>query len=440
MYCVESCVDLGYQYKAQLLELQQVSGGRRSGPLRGAEAVITTLVWQQWEMELEDHPDKEWVQILVRGIQQGFCVGHDQSVGELRRCRGNMCSSREQRAVIQEYLDEEVEASRVWRVSPKEEAKVHCSPFGVIPKKGKPGRWRLIVDLSTLDGGSVNEGVSKEWSSLHYMSMDHVVEQVFKVGRGAKMAKADVKKVYRNVPVHPDDRWLLGMEWQGATFVDGTLPFGLRSAPLLFTALGDALEWVAKAHGAGWLRHYIDDFVTVGAPGTDECARSMRAFKEVCGRMGMPLDDGKEEGLAMVLTFLGMELDTLQGEIRLPQERLLGLRKKLEEWRGMKSCRKREFLLVVGHLNHACRAVRVGRLFMRRLLDLNTTVRSLDRRVHLNVAARVDLEWWGRFGIHWSGMAMMRSVVAAEEPQVELWTDASGSWGCGAVWGTRWFQ
>ncbi len=50
------------------------------------------------------------------------------------------------------------------------------------------------------------------------------------------MAKADVKKAYRNVPVHPDDRRLLGMEWRGTTFVDRTLPFGLRSAPLLFTA------------------------------------------------------------------------------------------------------------------------------------------------------------------------------------------------------------
>ena len=110
------CVDLGYQYKAQLLELERVSGGRRSGPLTGAEAVITPLVWQQWERELEDHPDKEWVQFLVRGIRQGFRVGHDQSVGELRRCRGNMCSAREQSAVIQEYLDKEVEAGRMHKI------------------------------------------------------------------------------------------------------------------------------------------------------------------------------------------------------------------------------------------------------------------------------------------------------------------------------------
>ena len=27
------------------------------------------------------------------------------------------------------------------------------------------------------------------------------------------MAKFDLKAAYRNVPVHPDDRWLLGMIW-----------------------------------------------------------------------------------------------------------------------------------------------------------------------------------------------------------------------------------
>ena len=38
-----------------------------------------------------------------------------------------------------------------------EQMGVHCSPFGVIPKKGKAGRWRLIVDLSSPDrGGAAN--------------------------------------------------------------------------------------------------------------------------------------------------------------------------------------------------------------------------------------------------------------------------------------------
>ena len=45
------------------------------------------------------------------------------------------------------------------------------------------------------------------------------------------MAKADIKQAYRNMLVHPDDRDLLGMQWQGQLLVDGCLPFGLRSAP-----------------------------------------------------------------------------------------------------------------------------------------------------------------------------------------------------------------
>jgi hypothetical protein len=55
-----------------------------------------------------------------------------------------------------------------------------------------------------------------------------------KRGRGSLIAKMDVKHAYRNVPVH---RYLLGV------FVDMVLPFGLRSVPLLFMAVADALQW-----------------------------------------------------------------------------------------------------------------------------------------------------------------------------------------------------
>ena len=42
---------------------------------------------------------------------------------------------------------------------------------------------------------------------------------------------------------------LLGMQWEGGLFVDTTLPFGLRSAPKIFTALTDAVEWTVKRRG-----------------------------------------------------------------------------------------------------------------------------------------------------------------------------------------------
>ena len=58
------------------------------------------------------------------------------------------------------------------------------------------------------------------------------------------MAKADIMQAYRIVPVHPDDRHLLGVQWKGEILLDKVLPFGLRSAPLIFTARADAFQWI----------------------------------------------------------------------------------------------------------------------------------------------------------------------------------------------------
>ncbi len=252
--------------------------------------------------------------------------------------------------------------------------------------------------MSAPEGESVNDGIARELASVAYTSVDEVVRRVMQLGKEAEIAKADVKAAYRNAPVHPRDRWLLGMKWRGETLVDGTLPFGLRSAPLLFTALRDAIQWIAGKKGAEWLRHNVDDFVMVGRGGTGECTRAMAALKETCHILGMPLDDAKEEGPAEVVTFLGIELDTNNMEIRLPREKLTELRTTVKRWRGMKSCRKRDLQSIVGSLNHACkaiRAIREGRAFKRRLQDLIASVDKEDRRVRLNVEARGGA-WVGR--------------------------------------------
>ena len=41
-------------------------------------------------------------------------------------------------------------------------------------------------------------------------------------------------------------------------------------------------------------------------------------------------------------------------------------------------------------------------------------------------------------GLEWSILMLYSSRL--EHPDVSLWSDASGSWGCGAVWNNRWFQ
>ena len=122
-----------------------------------------------------------------------------------------------------------------------------------------------------------------------------------------------------------------------------------------------------------WLSHYIDDFVMVGAPGTGECGHNLGILKETCERWRLPLDKEKEDGPATAITFLGIEVDILAGEVRLPANKLAELVSLVKRWRGMKSCRKWELLSIIGSLSHACKVVRACRSFLRHLIDLAAT-------------------------------------------------------------------
>ena len=71
--------------------------------------------------------------------------------------------------MVSNYLEEELALNRIVELPPGQAQKLdglQCSPFGVIPKKHKPGKWRLIVDLSSPKHFSVNDGIAKELCSL----------------------------------------------------------------------------------------------------------------------------------------------------------------------------------------------------------------------------------------------------------------------------------
>jgi len=81
-----------------------------------------------------------------------------------------MLSALEHPEVVQKYLQEECQMGRVLGPFDLGELPgVHVSKFGVIPKSNQPGKWRLILDLSSPNGASVNDGIQKELCSLQYM-------------------------------------------------------------------------------------------------------------------------------------------------------------------------------------------------------------------------------------------------------------------------------
>ena len=217
------------------------------------------------------------------------------------------------------------------------------------------------------------------------------------MGPGALLAKADIKLAYRLVPMHPDDRPLLGVEWKGACYVDAMLPFGLSSAPKVFTAVADALEWCIRRQGVTGIDHYLDDFIIV-APASGQCGLYLAQMQEECDTLGVSLAPEKTEGPATCITFLGIEVDTVAGRLRLPQQKLQRLCQEVTAWKGP---------------------------------------RRPHHHVHLNQQVRADLQWWKVFAESWNGIALFPPSF---EPEVEFASDASGNWGSGAWCGGTWWQ
>ena len=101
----------------------------------------------------------------------------------------------------------------------------------------------------------------------------------------------------------------------------------------------------------GWeFIHYRDDFQIVGDPGSSECSVALNVALELCGRLGVPIAEQKLQGPTTSLSFLGIELDTMAMELRLPQEKLGQLKVMIQDWKARKSCSKRELLSLIGRL------------------------------------------------------------------------------------------
>ncbi len=193
----------------------------------------------------------------------------------------------------------------------------------------------------------------------------------------------DLKSAYRMVPIHPLDQPLLAVTWQGTTHVDTALPFELRSAPEIFSAVADTLAWAMVCNGMSGAIHYLDDFLFV-ATSQQATKNSLAIALKTCHALEFPVATDKTEGPATYLVFLGIQFDTRAGSLELPQRKLDQLHCLLQEWEGKRAPIKRDLLSQLGHLSHAASVIRPGRTFVRHLIDAASQTRALHHHVRLN--------------------------------------------------------
>ena len=138
-----------YVYMAQLQQPDMCSAPFITPPQ--VQEIVSPLVVEGWKELQDTHIDRNFVTYILEGISKGYRIGYDYNK-KTKKVTSNLLSVSQNPEVVTKYIQKEVALGKmIGPLGPELAAKVHISPFGVIPK-GHSGKCHLIVDLSSPAG------------------------------------------------------------------------------------------------------------------------------------------------------------------------------------------------------------------------------------------------------------------------------------------------
>ena len=216
------------------------------------------------------------------------------------------------------------------------------------------------------------------------------------------------------------------------------MPMGCSSSCKTFEIFSSAIEWIAqkKLH-IDHILHLLDDFLIV-SPTHTLCKQQLDLFLMLCHYLGIPMAPEKTFGPSSTISFAGIELDSVKMEARLPPDKLAKGKDLILGFLRHRKVTLREIQSLTGLLNFACSVVVPGRPFLRRLIDLMLGIRSPHFLIRLTREVKEDLKVWQQFLSGFNGRSFFLSDEWSNSHQLQLYTDASGAIGFGAVFGEHW--
>ena len=288
----------------------------------------------------------------------------------------------------------------------------------VVQKKGS-NKWRPVIDLSTLNHFLVKEKFK--------MLTPAEVMQALKPGMWA--TSVDLKDAYLHIPIHPEDRKFLRFVFLGKVYQFRALPFGLTSAPYVFTRVTKAFAKYVQTRGIPLL-HYIDDFCH-RQWSRSLCAGKTNLLVRLCRQWGWLVNLEKSDLTpSQDLIYIGIRFLLSIGLALIPPARLSKFMDWVVPFLTQESVPFKEWQCLLGLLNSMDRLIPLGRLHVRGIQS------NLKNFAHLAISddqalipvlesTKVDLNWWLREDVQQQGCPL-----TPFQPDLFLVTDASTrGWG-----------
>ena len=328
-------------------------------------------------------------------------------------------------------IKSELQEGKVSFVSDRPQC-VHA--LGAIRKSN--GKLRPITDCRRPEGRSINNYMTSTSKEFTFIKLDQVADYM---SPGCWFAVLDLKAAYRSVHIFPPHRTYQGFTWefdgQPKYLTDNCLCFGLSCAPYIFSRITDFLVRGMGRRGHSGVFGYLDDFLVV-ADSEEECGKKLQVLISFVRWLGFAIAWDKVVSPTQVATYLGIEIDSIKMEFRLPDKKLVKIKALVLQYESATTATKKELQVLAGHLSHASSVVRGGRTFSRRLLNLVKYLPDSPRSVPLPGWFKPDLSWWANLMETFNGAArVIRSQTTLEG---HVATDSSMT-GFGSVWGSDWF-
>ena len=209
-----------------------------------------------------------------------------------------------------QWFSQELEKMEKAQVIRKGNSDTVINPIHLVPKKG-PSQFRQILDLRKINGGSQPDRFKME-----------TLQSVLKfLRKGMYATKIDLAQGYFHIPIHENSKRLLGFIWDGMVYEFQALPFGLNSAPVIFTKV--MREVCQKWREDGIIIFiYIDDILVLSND-RDICQEHTQRILQDLKHLGFMIKPEKCILIpTQILTFLGIELNFQEGKISIPQEKM----------------------------------------------------------------------------------------------------------------------
>ncbi|KAE8618780.1 hypothetical protein XENTR_v10009500 [Xenopus tropicalis] len=211
------------------------------------------------------------------------------------------------------------------------------------------------------------------------------------------MTKVDLKDAYLHIPIHSDHQKFLRFYLNQAHYQFQAMPFGLTSAPRIFTKVLGALVAEIRSQGVH-IYPYLDDILIYADSATKSVRDTELCIQQLTSH-GWLINHQKSILIPQqVMPFLGMIVDTVQQQIFLPQEKILKIQS-LSNQIQQQPATAFQILQLLGLMAASLDAVPFARYHMRPLqrefLRLwNKDHKDLSQQIPLSKRVRISLQWW----------------------------------------------